>query len=379
MGYEKFEENVAPNPNPLQYSGLHAPKILTYLESHNVASIIDYLIALQLNPANNGKNLRLEHIGQLAVSSIGKGYTCPDLRVFKRLIDQEYPYDMMEDIPINLFCETAVFHGGNYLFFPGLSTNCSELFRAMTESIYRVDGVFSNEFKDEIYQGVILMLELGTTIGIRSGINGMIRGIDSPRKEIKEVLSNQSYAIPEEMMSDLIRRNRLKKSILDNFLIDKNDPEILTANPERNPILYKPIVKCNSNYYFIGITNQGCAINNFILKTAAKYNYTNEIVQLTQETIWNRIGMSCINMMHWEPIRFDNFLPADEHYNECLFHIDVNWFAYVCYVKDTNADISVDGSDSYVEWNMESHLNKTLDRIRCNEQTNRNHIFTLGK
>lgn len=375
MRYGKFEENIA--PNPLQYSGLHAPKILTYLESHNVAPIIDYLIALQLNPANNGKNLRLEHIGQLAVSSIGKGHTCPDLRVFNRLIAQEYPYDMMEDIPINLFCETVVFHGGNYLFFPGLSTNCSELFRAMTESIFRANGVFSNEFKDEIYQGVILMLELGTIIGTRSGINGMIRGNDNPREEIKEVLSNQSYAIPEEMMLDLIRRNRLKKSILDNFLIDKNDPEILTANPERNPILYKPIVEHNSNYYFIGITNQGCAINNFILKTAIKYNYVNEIVQLTQNTIWNQIGMSCINMMHWEPIGFKNFLPVDEHYYECLFRIDVNWIAYLCYVKDTNADISVDGSESYVEWDMESHLNKTLNRIRCNEQTNRNHIFTL--
>lgn len=50
------------NSDPLQYSGLYAPKILTYLESHNVAPILDYLVSLQLNPMNHGKNLRFDHI-----------------------------------------------------------------------------------------------------------------------------------------------------------------------------------------------------------------------------------------------------------------------------------------------------------------------------
>ena len=52
---------------PLQSSGLDAPKIKAYLESHNVTPLLDYLTALQLNPVNNGKNLRFEHLGQLAV------------------------------------------------------------------------------------------------------------------------------------------------------------------------------------------------------------------------------------------------------------------------------------------------------------------------
>ena len=109
--------------------------------------ILDYLTALQLNPENHGKNLRIEHLCQLAVSAIGHGNKTPDLKAFKRLIDEEYPYDMMEDIPMNMFCETVVFHGGNYTFYPGLSTNVAELFRAMTESIYRVEEVFTEAFK----------------------------------------------------------------------------------------------------------------------------------------------------------------------------------------------------------------------------------------
>ena len=363
--------------SPLQSSGLDAPRIKAYLGNHNVTPILDYLIALQLNPANNGKNLRFEHIGQLVVSSMGKGKATPDLHAFKRLIDEEYPYDMMEDIPMNMYCETVVFHGGNYMFFPGLSTHCSELFRAMTESIYRVDGIFPEEFRAEIYQGVILMLELGSALATRAGIDRMTRGCDNPREEITEALSNQSYAIPKAMMASLIRFNRLDEHILDNFLLDKDDPEILTTNPERNPILYRPIIESEGDYYFIGISNQGCVINNFILKTAVKYNCTNELVQLTQETVWNRIGRSCMNLMHWAPIEFDGFLEEDVHYNECLFRIDVNWVAYLCYAKDTANDVSVDGTERSIHWNMDARLKQTLAAIKSNEETKEYHVLTL--
>lgn len=371
------DSTEAQNCDPLQYSGLYAPKILAYLESHDVTSILDYLIALQLNPANNGKNLRLEHIGQLTVSSMGKGNASPDIRAFKHLIDVEYPYDLMEDIPINMFCETVVFHGGNYLFFPGLSTYCSELFRAITESIYSVEGIFPEAYKTEVYQGVTLMLKLGNAIATRAGIKRIIRGNDNPREKITGSFSDVSYVISKAMMAYVIKYSGLEEHVIDNFLLDKDNPEILTINSERNPILYKPLVEHNGSYYFIGISNQGCAINNFILKTAIKYNCIDKIVQLTQNNVWNRIGMSCTNLMHWSPMEFENFMPEDAHYNECLFQIDVNWVAYLCYAKDTTKDVSVDGEECNIHWNMNARLKKTLAVIRSNERTKKFHIFTL--
>ncbi len=43
MHAEQSKDNTAAqNRAPLQYSGLYAPKILAYLESHNVAPIILY-------------------------------------------------------------------------------------------------------------------------------------------------------------------------------------------------------------------------------------------------------------------------------------------------------------------------------------------------
>lgn len=100
----------------LASSGLCAPKITTYLEQHQTAPLLDYLIALQLNPANHGKNLRIEHLSQLTVAALGKGVKTPRFEEFKSLIDEEYPYDVMEDIPINLYTENVVFFGGNYTY-----------------------------------------------------------------------------------------------------------------------------------------------------------------------------------------------------------------------------------------------------------------------
>ena len=90
MNAEQLFDGISANDYCLPNSSdLQAPKLLAYLESHDVAPILDYLIALQLTPANNGKNLRLERIAQLAVSSIGKGKATPECRVFKQLIDEE--------------------------------------------------------------------------------------------------------------------------------------------------------------------------------------------------------------------------------------------------------------------------------------------------
>lgn len=373
------ESTTSESRSLLQSSGLDAPKIKAYLGIHYVEPLLDYLIALQLNPSNHGKNLRLEHISQLIVSSIGRGSQRPDLKTFKQLIDEEYPYDVMEDIPTNMYFETVLFHGGNHILFPGLSTHCSELFRAMTESIYRDVSIFSDSFKDEIYQGVTLMLELGTAIARRAGLTKirMERGNDHPREIISEPLISQSYAMTREMLTYLFKVKGIDESVLDSFLLKKNETDILTSDADRNPILYRPIVELEGNYYFLGILNQGCAINNYILKTAVKYNCIGELVRMTHDTVWNRIGMSCINIMHWGAMKFDGFLNEDKHYKECLFRIDINWVVYLCYASDTENDVSIDGTGSGVCWNIDDRLKKTLVSIKSNDKTKGFHVLNL--
>lgn len=364
-------------PALLQSSGLDAPKLKAYMRGHDCTPILDYLIGIQMNPENHGKNLRIEHIVQLAVSCLGKSHIPPDIRIIKKLIDEEYPIDVMEDIPMNMYTETVVFHGGNYLFFPGLSTYAAELFRAMTEVVYYDNDIFTKEFQSEVYQGISMLLELGNLIAYKAGIIGSTRGNDNPRKMIMNPQTVYSYVINERMMAEIFSHYGLEKQMLTSFILDINAPKLLTEVADENPILYRPIVHYNDCYFFAGITNQGCAINNFILRTAVKYNCLPKLVRQTQYSVWMRIGSSCINYMHWQVSRFSDFMHNGEHYGEKLFQIDINWLAYVCYVKDTAADVSIDGNSGHAHWNMDHHLTVTLSTLRKDERTKDFHILTL--
>ena len=361
----------------LQSSSLDAPRINAYAKTHDCAPLLDYLIALQLNPKNHGKNLRIEHITQLVVSSLGMSQNRPDVVSFHRLIDKEYPKDVMEDLLINLFTEVVVFHGGNYVFFPGLSTHVAELFRAMTEAVFYRDDFFRKDFQNEVYQGVLLMLELGDLIAYRAGIKGMIRGNENPREPIDKPTVYQSYVISERMMTEMLNHDGIDRGVLEAFICDLNDPDLLTDVSERNPLLYHPIIAYDGCFYFVGIANQGCAINNFILRTAVKHNCLPELVQQTQYSVWMRIGSSCLSHMHWQISQYRDVVHSDEHYSEELFQIDDNWLAYVCYAKDTAGDVTIDGNDGYVTWDMDGHLRARLGKLRCDERTKGFHLMTL--
>lgn len=361
----------------LRFSGLEAPKLSAYMESHDCAPLLDYLIALQLNPKNHGKNLRIEHIVQLAVSNLGKSTVRPFFGAFKALIDEEYPVDVMEDIPMNMYTETVVFFGGNYLLFPGLSTHVTELFRAMTEAVFHHNNGFMDDFRTEVRQGISILLELGNLLAYRAGIKEMTRGNENQREKICPPLTNHSYVISEEMMTEMIKHYGWDKTVLDSLLLDKDDPLLLTDNAEVNPILYRPILHFNEGYYYIGISNQGCAINNFILKTAAKHHCLDELVQQTQLGIWMKIGLSCCDYMHWFPGVAPEPINTDAHYYEDLFRIDANWLAYVCYAKDTAQDVSIDGRLGVAHWNMDTHLKSTLSSLKKDKRTKDFHILTF--
>ena len=63
-------------------SWLNAPKTMAYLNNHAVPPILEYLIGMQLNPQNRGKNIRIEHLLQIAVANLGKSSQTPDISEF---------------------------------------------------------------------------------------------------------------------------------------------------------------------------------------------------------------------------------------------------------------------------------------------------------
>lgn len=358
-------------------SWLDVPKTIAYLSNHAVLPILDYLIAMQLNPQNRGKNIRIEHLLQIAVANLGKSSQIPDISEFKSIIDQEFSFDLMEDMPINMFAEPVVFYGGNYTFFPGISTHATEIFRSMTEAIFNKRNIFTEAFRNEIYDGVLFMLELSKLLSTQAGISGLVRGNETPRETLNEPKTSQSFVINLPTMTELIHRNRLNPNVLKSFLLEVNATDILTQDAEKNPLLYRPIVEFDNNFYFAGISSQGCAINNFILKTALKHRCLEELVKQTHYGVWMRIGRSCIEQLRWVQNSMDEILAPVEGYYEDVFRIDVNWLAYVCYAHDLARNVAIDGNESFNNRDLSQHLQKRIDTIRNDKRSKDDHILTL--
>ena len=358
-------------------SWLDAPKTIAYLSNHAVPPILDYLIAMQLNPQNRGKNIRIEHLLQIAVANLGKSSQAPDINEFKSIIDQEFSFDPMEDMPINMFAEPVVFYGGNYTFFPGISTHATEIFRSMTEAIFYNLNIFTGAFRNEVYDGVLFMLELSKILSTRAEISGLVRGNENPRETLNEPNTNQSLVITLPMMTEIINKNRLNRNILKSFLLEVNAHDILTQDAEKNPLLYRPIVEFDNNFYFAGISSQGCAINNFILRTALKHRCLENLVKHTHYGVWMRIGHSCIEQMHWEQNSIGEILAPVEGYYEDVFRIDVNYLAYVCYAHDLAHNVAIDGNDSFSNRDLSQHLHKRIGAIRNDKRSKDDHILTL--
>lgn len=358
-------------------SWLDAPKTIAYLSNHAVPPILDYLIALQLNPQNHGKNIRIEHLLQIAVANLGKSSQTPNIKEFKSIIDQEFSFDLMEDLPNNMFSEPVVFYGGNYTFFPGISTHATEIFRSMTEAIFNKGNIFTRDFRNEVYDGVLFMLELSNLLSAQAGVSGLIRGNENPHETLNEPNTNQSFVITLSMMAEVINRNRLDPNVLKSFLLEVNAPDILTQDAEKNPLLYRPIVEFDNNFYLAGISSQGCAINNFILKTGLKHRCLEELVKQTHYGVWMRIGRSCIEQMRWGQNSMNEILAHVEGYYEDVFRIDVNWLAYVCYAHDLARNVAIDGNDSFSNRDLSQHLQKRINDIRNDERSKDDHILTL--
>jgi len=87
-------------------------KTFKFIESNNSHQLLNFIIGLQMQPNNHGKNVRMEELATHIVTNLNN-IECGDLNILKQHLDNEFASNYMEDIPENLFSENIVFFGGN--------------------------------------------------------------------------------------------------------------------------------------------------------------------------------------------------------------------------------------------------------------------------
>ncbi len=353
-----------------------ANKTFEFLESHNSAQLLDFVIGLQLNPNNHGKNIRIEKLATHIVQNLNeeaKG----DLDILKQHLDEEYDYSPMEDLPENLFCENVVFYGGNYTVFSGIYGYVVEIFKTLTESIFSHDNALPDEFKNHVYRGITLILNIGQILCQRFNISGNIKDIEGESKlDYSLELLDTSFSRNE--IFQICNKHGIDPKIINDFVISPNDERFSIDDPDLNPLLYYPIVSFDDRYYFSLISNQINALNEFIFRLSDTYECNKELVSLYHNKLWQEQWGAC-NKMGWQLT--DISLPENTQTDilkERVYQFDTNRIAYSCYLHNSSIEDKYKvnysiGSDV----DINKRLKEVVSALRSNEVYKDYKILTL--
>ena len=350
-------------------------KTFQYIATHESEHILNFFIGLQLTIENHGKNVRIEELARYLVTQLNNGNT-GEINTLKDSLDSEYSYNNAEDIPENLFCENIIFHGGNYTVFPGIAPQSVEILRKLTESIFTYPNSFSIDFKRSVHQGITLILSLGEILANKLQIKGNISAMENIEKKFLYKFCNKDFGITQIELEKIFLNSGIRPNIINDFILSPEDERLQLEDPDLNPLLYYPIIKFNNKYFFIMISNQVEALNEFILRLSEKYNCNQELVRIYHDKVWHDILEAC-DKMQWKVINIK--LPEkniDINLKERIFQFDTNHIAYVCYLHNTKTTDIYSASENTKNRPLE-RIKKVVDFLKTDNSFKDYQILTL--
>ncbi len=305
---------------------------------HDRNSLLLSLAALQLDPENHGKNVRLE---ELIFNVLKKGETSgspvlnPDL---VRIFDSYYTSNALEDPLTSFFTENSMFIGGNYIVYPGITNDGSAIFNNFLESIFNYANGLPVSFKKKIEQGIAWLLSLSQSMAYTAG---------HPRYLIVENEDGKIHVPDEGEMSVLknavfFSKTHIEKfaqllgypsSVLQEFIVNKQQlPE--DYDSDDFIVSEKPLFELEKGYIFLCPPTIVHCGTEYIKRIAKEENCEAELIDAYYSVQWKKI-IEYTHEMQWE--QTDIILPPipqSIHIQEAVFRFDNDRLAYVCLVKN---------------------------------------------
>jgi hypothetical protein len=307
-------------------------KTFEFIKSNNSHPLLNFIIELQMQPNNHGKNVRMEELATYIVTNLNSNPN-KNIELFKQHLDREFASNYMEDIPENLFCENIVFYSGNYTVFSGINGYAVELFRNLIETIFTQKNNLPDEFKKHVYSGITLILELGKILTAKFGIEGNIEGAQGERKFVYSPIEIDT-SISQEEINHICSEYKIDPTIINDFIVQSNDIGFSNSDPDKNPLLKKPIITFEGKYYFVLISSQVNVLNEFIIRLGAKFNCYQKLAELYHNKLWHEQWRAC-DKIGWQltDIKIpQNNIP--KILKERIFQLEKNKLAYVCYIHN---------------------------------------------
>ena len=349
--------------------------ILRYFQTHSTHDVLNFVIGLQMSPSNHGKNVRIEDLARLAVLSIHDGDSQSiSFKELGTLLDRDYEYNCMEDLPCNMFSENVAYYGGAYTVFPGITSFSIEILNGLLQSIFQSHCGLPKDVENRIHEGVQCLLSLGKIVSTSSGIEGNMKGGDYEASNLDTLMCSLDYSVSKSEFKRYLSTLGINSNIIDQFVLNVKDQGIITADPDLCPLLQKPIVEYNDKYYFLLISNQANAITSFIMRTLVENRCEDQVASVFHSNLWDQIREGC-TLMGWPLTNIPLPYNPEPYIDEVVAQFDVNWYAYICYVHSLGENIQDALDGGHWTLSLDEHIKQAVDLIK--HSINGKHVLTL--
>ncbi len=371
--------NVVPynGSNASSYAGINdCTEISDYFKTHSTADIFNFIIGLQLSPANHGKNVRIEELARQAVQYAHSGGGPVIQSELEAILDRDFGQNHMEDLPCNMFSEYVAFYGGAHTTFPGITCKSIEILNDLLSAVFKTKNAIPSNIEHEMSFAVQLIFTLGEYYAKLGDVVGNHKGIEYEDPRFDYSQCGKDYSILADDIQSVGAENITGLEVLKDFILDMADPDIAIADPDHSPLLQKPLVEFGGKYYFLLISNEANAISSFIMKKVIECKCEDSIAHSMRQHIWNGIRYGCTRM-EWLLTTFELPENKDPYIEEVVAQFDVNWIAYLCYVHDLGESFkdAVNGGEFFYQ--VDDHIKEAVGFLRNNPITKDYHILTL--
>jgi hypothetical protein len=326
--------------------------------NYDPLELISRVAGLHLWPPNHAHTLRLDEAARIAASVEPEGHEHVHAEEIDKLLNQSHPMDSLvhlEDPLEDVFTDNIIFHGGNYIVYPGIDSGASIL-KMMLTSMFQFPDSLPDFFLARIRAASISILSISNEIASRLKHERYVESPDNCKEAI-EVPSEatlgelaEAVKFTERDLNSLLGRAGLDSTYLAPFVLKAESIDSANDYPSKNPLLKTPLVKVGN---YIVVASPGSivpALRHFVLSTAYEYELLHEIADRYKATLSVFVNgyMRLLSLGRIDGLTAPTQatpLPIVESF----FEIDIDKVAYVQLVTDDLTDFQPD--EVYGTWN----------------------------
>ena len=173
---------------------------------------------------------------------------------------------MQEDPVDSMFTDNILYHGGNYIVYPGITEQGGHILQTILNAAFNKQNRLSKDFIMIVSTAAYALLTLSSEIARKAEHSRFIESFDRRREKIA-VPSDTTFSrlanaasFTKAEVDKILKSVGLESLFLNSFIMSLDDPRLDNDGLDSNPLCTRPIVKIDNDYIVALPSSICCAL-----------------------------------------------------------------------------------------------------------------------